>query len=215
MRYAETCPRPTLAGLMLTALIALGGTGCASVTPSREAEPAAPTAAAPVSPAAQQAFEDAVRALAAGQVAQAESGFRALTQSHPELGGPHANLGLIYRRTGRLPEAVTSLEAAVRASPQQPVYLNQLGLTYRQQGQFDKAREAYERALAVAPDYAAATLNLGILNDLYLGDRRRALELYERYLELSPAGDTQVSKWVVDLHNRKPQQVAANAKDKP
>ncbi|HRI18563.1 MAG TPA: hypothetical protein PL196_08585, partial [Burkholderiaceae bacterium] len=65
------------------------------------------------------------------------------------------------------------------------------------------------------PDYAAATLNLGILNDLYLGDNRRALELYERYLELSPAGDTQVSKWVVDLHNRKPQQVAANAKEKP
>ena len=36
-------------------------------------------------------------------------------------------------------------------------------------------------------------------------------ELYERYLELSTAGDTQVSKWVVDLHNRKPQQVAAQS----
>ena len=86
---------------------------------------------------------------------------------------------------------------------------------HRQQGQFDKAREAYEQAIALAPDYAAPMLNLGILNDLYLGDSRRALVLYERYLELSPAGDVQVSKWVVDLHNRRPQQVAAKGKDTP
>ena len=31
---------------------------------------------------------------------------RALAQSNPELGGPHANLGLISRQAGKLPEAV-------------------------------------------------------------------------------------------------------------
>ena len=30
-------------------------------------------------------------------------------------------------------------------------------------------------------------LNLGILHDLYLRDGKRALELYDRYLALSPA----------------------------
>ncbi len=212
MRYVETHSRRALA-----ALLALAAAGCASVAPTREAPPVAAAAAveAPVSAAAQQAFDDAVRALAAGQVAQAESGFRALTLSNPELGGPHADLGLIYRQTGRLSEAVAALEQAVRASPKQPLYLNQLGLAYRQQGRFDEAREAYERALALAPEYAAATLNLAILNDLYLGDSRRALALYERYLGLSPQGDAQVSKWVVDLRNRKPQQLASNRKDAP
>ncbi len=147
----------------------------------------------------QQAFDDARRALAAGQALQAERGFRALAQTNPELGGPHANLGLIHRQSGKLSEAVPELEAAVRASPQQPAYLNQLGIAYRQQGRFDKAREAYEEAIALAPGYAAPQLNLAILYDLYLGDGKRALEQYERYLALTPGGDATVTKWVVDL----------------
>lgn len=212
MRYVESLGRPALA-----ALLALAAAGCATVAPPPDSAPAPvqPAGPPPVNAAAQQSFDDAVRALAAGQVAQAESAFRALTLSHPELGGPYADLGLIYRRSGRLPEAVAALEQAVQASPQQPQYLNQLGLAYREQGRFDQAREAYERALSADPDYAVATLNLAILNDLYLGDSRRALALYERYLALTPQGDAQVGKWIVELHKRKPQQLAANRKEQP
>ena len=54
------------------------------------------------------------------------------------------------------------------------------------------------------PNYAAAVLNLGVLDDLYLGDSARALELYTRYLALTPAGDPVVTKWVADVKNRKP-----------
>lgn len=210
MRFAELAGRLAAAA----ALCALAA-GCATRQAEPAAAPAAAVAPAPVDPAAQSAFDDALRALAAGKVDQAEQGFRTLTQTHPDLGGPHADLGLIYRQSGKLPEAVAALEKAVRASPQQPIYLNQLGLAYRQQGRFDKAREAYEEALRVDPDYATAALNLGILNDLYLGDSRRAVELYERYLALSPGGDATVSKWIVDLNNRKPQRVASGQKDKP
>ena len=102
-----------------------------------------------------------------------------------------------------------TLKQAVKTSPKQPVYFNQLGITYRQQGQFPKAREAYERAIELDPNYAAATLNLGILSDLYLWDGKRALELYDRYLALSPGGDATVTKWVADLKNRKTAQAAA------
>ena len=213
MRFAERL-HPLAPTLTLAAACALAA-GCA--TRPADTAPATATAApapAPVDPAAQRAFDDAKRALATGQVAQAEQGFQALTRTHPDLGGPHADLGLIYRQSGKLPEAVAALEKAVRASPQQPIYLNQLGLAYRQQGRFDKAREAYEQALAIDPDYATAALNLGILNDLYLGDSRRAVELYERYLALSPGGDATVSKWIVDLNNRKPQRVASGQKEK-
>jgi Flp pilus assembly protein TadD len=158
---------------------------------------------APISPDAQQAFDHARRALRAGRVDEAERGFRALTQSNPDLGGPHANLGLIHRQAGKLPEAIAALEKAVALSPRQPLYLNQLGVTCRQAGQFAKAREAYERALALDPNYADATLNLAILHDLYLWDGQRALDLYDRYLALSPSGDATVAKWVADLKNRK------------
>ena len=104
----------------------------------------------------------------------------------------------------------------MRLSPQQPLYFNQLGIAYRQQGEFAKARSAYESAIVLDPTYAAPVLNLGILNDLYLGNAARALELYNRYLALVPAGDATVTRWVADLKNRKPAQLAEAArKEKP
>lgn len=167
---------------------------------------------APVPVAARRAFDDALRAMRAGRADDAERGFKALAQSHPELGGPHANLGILYRQAGKLDESAAALERATKASPEQPLYFNQLGITYRHQGQFAKARAAYERALELDPNYAAAQLNLGILFDLYLRDGARALEAYERYAALSGGKDAAVAKWVTDLKNRKPAQNGAPAK---
>ena len=162
-----------------------------------------PEPEAPVNPAAQRAYDEARRAMAAGRAQDAERGFRALVQSNPELGGPHANLGLIQRQAGKLPEAAAEFELAVKANPQQPIYQNQLGITYRQQGQFAKAREAYEKAIDLDPGYAAPQLNLAILYDLYLRDNQHALEMYERYQALSAGKDATVTKWIADLKNRK------------
>ena len=189
-------------------------TAAAASAPAAVAVSTAAPADVPVSVESQRAFDDASRALRAGQNADAERGFRNLSLAHPELGGPHANLGLIYRQAGKLPEAAAELETAVRLSPRQPVYWNQLGVTYRLLGQFRQARDAYDKAIALDPDYAASTLNLGILYDLYLGDGQRALELYSRYLLLSPSGDATVTKWVADLKNRKPAPITVSRKEK-
>jgi len=167
----------------------------------------------PVDPRAQAAFDTARRAMRAGRNDDAERQLKALAQSNPELGGVHANLGLLYRQAGKLPEAVTALEKAVQVSPRQAVFHNQLGIVYRQQGQFNKAREAYEKAIAIDAAYAAPVLNLGILNDLYLQDRKRALVLYDQYLVIS-GGDAAVTKWVADLKNRKDDHVALSLKER-
>jgi tetratricopeptide (TPR) repeat protein len=206
--------------IVVAGLAALGG--CAAVGDAGKAvkESPATTAAAiapsapPVAPATQRAFDDASRALQAGRTAEAERGFAALVKSNPELGGPHANLGLIRRQAGKLDEAAAELEQATKLSPKQPVYFNQLGVTYRMQGQFEKAREAYEKSIALDANYAAPVLNLGILHDLYLNDAARALELYGRYLALSPNGDATVTKWVAELKNRKPATAVAGKKEK-
>ena len=179
---------------------------------------AAPVAAAepevPVDPRAQAAFDTAKRALRAGRNDDAERQLKALAQSNPELGGVHANLGLLFRQAGKLPEAVTALEKAVQVSPRQAVFHNQLGIAYRQKGEFVKAREAYEKAIALDATYASPVLNLGILSDLYLQDRKRALALYDQYLALA-GGDAAVTKWVADLKNRKDDHVALSMKEKP
>jgi len=148
------------------------------------------------------AFLAARQALIGGRLDDAERGFLALTKSNPELAGPHANLGIVYRRKQNFDESVKSLERAVQVNPKRAVYFNQLGIVYRMMGQFGKAREAYEQAIALDPDYALALLNLAILYDVYLWDGRRALELYDRYLSLSPGGDDKVKKWASDLRNR-------------
>lgn len=212
--------------------LTLSMTGCATVTdsmkavqqmvtPAPSAAASAPAAAAkpavpdaPVSLAVQRSYDDALRALRAGRNDEAERGFRALAQSNPDLGGPHANLGVIYRQGGKLNESADELAQAVKINPNQPIYFNQLGITYRQLGKFDKARDAYEKAIALDANYAAPTLNLGILYDLYLGDGPRALELYSRYLALSPSGDAAVTKWVAELKNRKAAPITVSKKEK-
>jgi tetratricopeptide (TPR) repeat protein len=133
-------------------------------------------------------------------------------------------------RYGKTERSEAVVDAAAPQTPVEPaaqrafddarraMTLNQLGITYRQQGQFAKAREAYEKAIALDPAYATPLLNLGILHDLYLGDGKRALELYGQYLALSPSGDAAVSKWVADLKNRKPaaqQQAMLDRKEQP
>lgn len=184
-------------------------------TPAATAPEAIPTATAkagpaaapakpvpPVRPSAQHAFDSARQAMASGRTTEAERGFVALTKSDPELSGPYANLGLIYRQAGKSAEAAAALEKAVRLSPDRAELYNQLGVTYRMAGEFTKAKAAYEHALLVDPAYVPALLNLGILYDLYLWDGAHALELYDRYLKLSPGGDAQVQRWVSDLKNR-------------
>lgn len=162
----------------------------------------------PADPEVQRRFDQARQALLANQVAEAEQGFTALAQSHPQLPGPYANLGLIYRRAQRLDESVAALERAVELNPQQSQLQQQLGISYRMAGQFEKARLAYERAITLEPKAAEPYLNLGILHDLYLNDAPRALQLYQQYLSLSGQqkqnnqDNEVVRKWVAELQNR-------------
>ena len=195
--------------------VSSGGGTSGSSAAATPAKPQPPVYDTPVNPATQRAFDDASRALRSGRVDEAERAYRAIAQANPELGGPHANLSVIYRQAGKVDDAVREAETAVKLSPRQPIYLNQLGIAYRQQGQFAKARDAYQRALAQDPGYAAAMLNLGILYDLYLGDTQRALEQYARYLSLLPNGDPTVSKWVADLKNRKSVPITVSRQEKP
>jgi tetratricopeptide (TPR) repeat protein len=163
---------------------------------------------APVPAEAQRAFDAAKAQLKAGRTADAERGFRDVAARWPELGGAHANLGLMLRNAGKLDESIAALEQAVKVSAKQPAFHNQLGISYRHKGEFQKARNAYEQALALDDTFANAHLNLGVLLDLYMADPSLALGHYERYLALSPSGDPAVGKWVADLRTRKPVSVA-------
>jgi tetratricopeptide (TPR) repeat protein len=212
MRFAERSLGLRLAAIGLLVVIA----GCASkpAAPQEAAKPAAAQPAAPllsssalniveapVPEAAQREFTRALQAQRAGRNDEALRLYEALAKTHPDLGGVHANLGLIHRTAGRHAASVAALEKAVAASPKQARFWNELGVSHRHAGQFAKAQSAYERALEEDGNLAAAALNLGILHDVYQGDAAKALPLYERYAALTP-GDANVGKWIADVKKR-------------
>ncbi|MBI5717960.1 MAG: tetratricopeptide repeat protein [Burkholderiales bacterium] len=186
----------------------------AVVAPAPAPAPAPPVDAAPppapvepplppVDAATRASFDEAVRMLRAGRLPEAERAFKALTARQPALAGVHANLGLLHRKAGRLEESATALQEAVKLSPKQAAYHNQLGITWRALGRFDHARKAYETAIDLDPAHAGALINLAILNDLYLGEPARAVELYTRGAALLPAEAATINKWLAELKSRK------------
>jgi len=193
VRDKSPSPDPTTAADVKTA---------SAATPANQAAaPATAKPELPVSPAVQRDFDAARQALAAGRTAEAERGFVALTKSNPELAGPYANLGLIHRQAGKTADAVAALEKAVQLSPQRAELHNQLGITYRTAGDFAKAKASYEQSDHAGCRLRARGAQPRILYDLYLWDGVRALELYDRYLQLTPGGDPQVQRWISDLRN--------------
>jgi len=167
--------------------------------PPAPAEPPLP----PIDAATRAAFDEAVRTLRAGRLPDAERALKALADRQPQLAGVHANLGIVYRKTGRLEESAAALQEAVKLSPKQAGYHNQLGITWRALGRFDHARKAYETAIDLDPTHAGALVNLAILNDLYLGEPARAVELYTRGAALLPAEAATINKWLAELKSRK------------
>lgn len=156
----------------------------------------------PLPPEAVQRFDAAVVHMNAGDVAAAEQAFRSLASEYPAYSGPLVNLGILAAKAGKLEEAEKTLKQAVERNAQNAAAFNQLGIVYRKLGRFKEADKAYQNAVAADPNYANAYLNLGVLCDLYLREPQRALEAYERYLELSPSADSRVNAWVTELRKR-------------
>jgi Flp pilus assembly protein TadD len=193
--------------LLILGLLVL--TGCATVpappTPpatATAAKPAPSAAEAPVRPDLKHAYDQALALVRNGHTREAEKQFLALTRQAPDLSGPFANLGLLYRNAGRNVESIAAFERAIDINPKHAVYYNELGISYRLEGKFDKARRNYRQAIDLDPGFANAYLNLGILYDLYLQDPKAALPYYQHYLELVPSDAPTVSKWIIDLERR-------------
>ena len=181
---------------------------CHSAPPKPVAAPAEEKAAGVAAPVleavpaqAAQQYARALQLMKAGRNTDAELEFKQLAAAYPQLSGPQLNLGLLYLHDSRLPDAEAAFKAALEHSPASAVAGNELGIVERRLGKFAEAEAAYQRTIATEPNFAAAHLNLGVLYDLYLAQPQKALDEFERYLEI--AGENkQVSGWVVELRKR-------------
>jgi len=107
---------------------------------------------------------------------------------NPEAAGALVNLGTIYYRTRKYPEAEAFYRDAVEADQNYPLAQFNLGNLYDELGRTDEAFVRYRRALALNPDYADAHFNLALLCER-IGDNLRAVHHWKLYLKLDRAGE--------------------------
>jgi lipoprotein NlpI len=208
------------------ALAAVLASACQSAPPVKPApvtaHAAAPAASAPGTAAADAAppaqavadFDRAVGAMRNGNPAEAEFEFQTLATGYPALAGPEINLGILYRKDGRLDDSERALTAATERNAGSAAAWNELGITLRLLGKFPEAVAAYEHSIAVDATFAPAHRNLGVVLDLYLADPARALTELERYQELS-GEEKPVSVWIAELRQRTGQKKPADPAPTP
>ena len=162
---------------------------------------ATPVEAAPIPERATQQYAQALQLMKSGRNTDAELELKELVIGYPQLTGPQLNLGLLYMRDSRWAEAEAAFKAALERKPTNAVAGNELGIVERKLGKFAEAESAYQRTIAAEPNYAPAHLNLGVLYDLYLAQPQKALDEFERYIEIV-GENKQVAGWVVELRKR-------------
>jgi tetratricopeptide (TPR) repeat protein len=159
-----------------------------------------------VSSQVRQQFKHAITLKQQGEFDAAISEFEKLSTQYPRLSGTWlqlADLSLLQAKPSEQSraneQAIALLEKAVNINPHNYFAHNRLGGLLRQQGQFAKADAHYQKAIASWPAFAQAYLNQGILFDLYIGDKQRALEKYQLYQALLEDSDRKVKGWIADL----------------
>lgn len=81
-------------------------------------------------------------------------------------------------------EALAAGKLAVQYAPNNPDSHYTLGLIYEKRGQYAEAEKALRAALVANPNYVDVYFTLGVLYADDLKDEKKAVEAFERYLEL-------------------------------
>ncbi|MDM3872239.1 tetratricopeptide repeat protein [Porticoccus sp. W117] len=152
--------------------------------------------------AAQKRFATALEFMDSGEWQKAEQPLLQITIDYPQLSGAHLNLGICYRQLGKEQLAQDYFTESIRVNPSNLSAYNLLALVKREQGAFAEAKALYEKALAVWPYHPESHYNLGVLNELYLGDLQSASHHFGQYQKLLPEPDKRVAGWIKDLQRR-------------
>jgi tetratricopeptide (TPR) repeat protein len=101
--------------------------------------------------------------------------------------------------------AIAHYEQALSINEYNAKAANRLGKLMRQQGQFNQAHDLYTQAIHAQPSIAQSYRNRAVLFDLYLNNKTKALQDYERYeallhYELALHDSDSQPKLAVDEH---------------
>lgn len=149
--------------------------------------------------AAAKLFAQATHALEANNLPDATATLQKLTGAYPQYASPFTDLGIVYARSGQEKAALAALARAIEMQPGDCRAQVQTGILLRHRHQFSAAEAAYKACLAHNPDYPPALLNLGILDEIYMGKWHDALASYQHYQAMQPSPDKRIARWIAAL----------------
>lgn len=121
--------------------------------------------------------------------------------------------GDIAIQLAQLKDAGLYYELARKQNENNYLALNRLGVMAREEGQFTKAERFYLDAIDAWPGNPVTYYNLGILYDLYMGKKEKALRNYEKYAalvnnpligEVDKKASKEIARWIADLRRQLP-----------
>jgi tetratricopeptide (TPR) repeat protein len=137
---------------------------------------------------AKEVFDEAARALAAGDLVSAERGFQAVLRQEPLNIAALSNLGVIYSRTSRADQAIDVYKRALQVSPDDKAILVNLGLVYLRQEDHAKALPLFSRVVEIDPQHMQAR-QLQAVCRAYLGQLEPAIHELETLRAANPHDD--------------------------
>src|SRR5215475_14550848 len=135
-------------------------------------------------------FDRAARALAAADYQNAERGFQSVLREQPRNIAALSNLGVIYSRTNRADQAITTYRRALELSPDDKALLLNLGLVYLRQEDHARALPLFTRVVDIDPHNLQAQ-QLAAICRAYSGEPAAAIRDLET-LRASAPGDENI-----------------------
>lgn len=113
-----------------------------------------------------------------------------LVATDPRNRNAWVELGNTYFDAQMPAKSVEAYAKALELNPNDPNVLTDQGVMYRQLGWFDKAIENFTKANTLDPRHIQSLFNLGIVYRHDLQDYIKATEVWKKYLEVNPTGET-------------------------
>lgn len=151
-----------------------------------------------VKPPLSQEIAAAMTKVDDGEVSDGRKALEKISINHPNLSGIKLKLGDIALKDNNLKLAQVYYQQAISANQYNYFAHNRLGTVLRKLGQFEQAKAHYLLALDSWPAFAPAHHNLGILLDIYLGDKAGAIQHYQTYQVLTDNKNRKVNGWITD-----------------
>ena len=116
-------------------------------------------------------------------------------------------IGVVFRRQGKLNEAIRNQQEAVQLDPRSVDSLFQLAGSLIVTRRYEEADRALDRLLAIAPAFVSASMAKAIVHELWKGDKSLGKKVLRETRGRDQKG--QFQDWAVYLLRRNPQEAVA------